>query len=588
MLRRMRGLDPVVVAGFALTLIYFGMFTGRVNPLFYGGSPDDVFSSYAHAAEIGQFCCLFLFGGLAFRWPREVGRALPVAASTLLVLGYALTLLQSLAGVVPLGCTIVAGALFGAGQGASFLGWVVVYSRLGFKEVALSMVASTVLSGLLLLLVGKMPTVAALFVVLAVIVAASCVLLFSRLGGKGGKDRAAEGGGVASCGGVAPGGAEFPGGVESPGGAESTDGAGFPCRSRDLGGMAWLRSWVILERRALLCLIALAFVCGVQRVVSLEGFLAQSVVPFIFAFGYIAGAFVYLWALDRDEGQDAYFRLYTILLAVMATCGVFSFAQNAGVQTVLYAIDNVAFTVVSICMVTMTLSASQRAPFSPVVLAGSVCGAMYFSIQLGRIVSKGIEGLFGTNMVSALVVSVVIIYVLALAAISSGAFLRQVMGANPRSEGLGAGGSGAVGSVYTSGVDALFADAPGESGAHGESGVRGMASAAAGEGAPREGAGDRGATGTPARRVISIAYVTEEQLRANPVYRQGYGLTDREIDALVLLLAGYNSADIAEMLGISANTVKTHLKSLYTKMGVHNRRELIALLNEIEGVGGNA
>ena len=329
--------------------------------------------------------------------------------------------------------------------------------------------------------------------------------------------------------------------------------------------MTWLRSWVILERRALLCLIALAFVCGVQRVVSLEGFLAQSVVPFIFALGYIAGAFVYLWALDRDEGQEAYFCLYTILLAVMATCGVFSFAQSAGVQTVLYAIDNVAFTVVSICMVTMTLSASQRAPFSPVVLAGSVCGAMYFSIQLGRIVSKGIEGLFGTNMVSALVVSVIIIYVLALAAISSGAFLRQVMGANPRSEGLGAGGSGAVGAVYTSGAGALFADAPGESGA------------------PREEIGDRGTTGTPTRRVISIAYVTEEQLRANPVYRQGYGLTDREIDTLVLLLAGYNSSDIAEMLGISANTVKTHLKSLYTKMGVHNRRELIALLNEIEG-----
>ena len=529
----MSGLDPVIVVGFALMLIYFGMFTGRVNPLFYGGSSDDVFSSYAHAAEIGQFCCLFLFGGLAFRWPREVGRALPMAASALLVLGYALTLLQSLAGVVPLGYTIVAGALFGAGQGASFLGWVVVYARLGFKEVALSMVASTVLSGLLLLLVGKMPTVAALFVALAVIVAASCVLLFSRLGGKGGKDRAAEGSGVASCGGVIP------------GGAESPNGAGFPGRSRALDGMTWLRSWVILERRALLCLIALAFVCGVQRVVSLEGFLAQSVVPFIFALGYIAGAFVYLWALDRDEGQEAYFCLYTILLAVMATCGVFSFAQSAGVQTVLYAIDNVAFTVVSICMVTMTLSASQRAPFSPVVLAGSVCGAMYFSIQLGRIVSKGIEGLFGTNMVSALVVSVIIIYVLALAAISSGAFLRQVMGANPRSEGLGAGGSGAVGAVYTSGADALFADAPGESGAHGESGVRGIASAAAGEAAPREGADGRGATGTPTHRVISIAYVTEEQLRANPVYRQGYGLTDREIDTLVLLLAGYNSSDIA-------------------------------------------
>ena len=60
-------------------------------------------------------------------------------------------------------------------------------------------------------------------------------------------------------------------------------------------------------------------------------------------------------------------------------------------------------------------------------------------------------------------------------------------------------------------------------------------------------------------------------------------MTDREIDVTVLLLAGYNSTDIAKILTLSVNTVKTHLKNLYAKMGVHNRRELIGLLNEIEG-----
>ena len=50
----------------------------------------------------------------------------------------------------------------------------------------------------------------------------------------------------------------------------------------------------------------------------------------------------------------------------------------------------------------------------------------------------------------------------------------------------------------------------------------------------------------------------------------------------VLLLAGYNSTDIAKILMISVNTVKTHLKNLYAKMAVHNRRELIEALNEIE------
>lgn len=94
---------------------------------------------------------------------------------------------------------------------------------------------------------------------------------------------------------------------------------------------------------------------------------------------------------------------------------------------------------------------------------------------------------------------------------------------------------------------------------------------------------DGGGGDDPVRRVvISVANVTEDELRGNPVYRAKYKLTDREIDAAVLLLAGYNAADIAKILTISVNTVKTHLKNLYAKMDVHNRRELVELLNEIE------
>ena len=62
-----------------------------------------------------------------------------------------------------------------------------------------------------------------------------------------------------------------------------------------------------------------------------------------------------------------------------------------------------------------------------------------------------------------------------------------------------------------------------------------------------------GKEGAPSCGSSGIANVTEGQLRENPVYRQGYGLTDREMDVLVLLLAGYNAADIAEMLSISTN-----------------------------------
>ena len=52
----------LVIVGYALTLVFFGLFTGRVNLLFYGNSAQDVFPLYAHASEIGQFSLLFCAG----------------------------------------------------------------------------------------------------------------------------------------------------------------------------------------------------------------------------------------------------------------------------------------------------------------------------------------------------------------------------------------------------------------------------------------------------------------------------------------------------------------------------------------------
>jgi DNA-binding CsgD family transcriptional regulator len=47
-------------------------------------------------------------------------------------------------------------------------------------------------------------------------------------------------------------------------------------------------------------------------------------------------------------------------------------------------------------------------------------------------------------------------------------------------------------------------------------------------------------------------------------------LTAREIDVLSLLARGYSYAEIAMRLGISLNTVATHIKNSYRKLGVHS------------------
>jgi LuxR family maltose regulon positive regulatory protein len=48
-------------------------------------------------------------------------------------------------------------------------------------------------------------------------------------------------------------------------------------------------------------------------------------------------------------------------------------------------------------------------------------------------------------------------------------------------------------------------------------------------------------------------------------------LTERERDVLRLLAAGRSNPEIARTLYVELNTVKTHVKSLYGKLGVHSR-----------------
>jgi len=55
-------------------------------------------------------------------------------------------------------------------------------------------------------------------------------------------------------------------------------------------------------------------------------------------------------------------------------------------------------------------------------------------------------------------------------------------------------------------------------------------------------------------------------------------LTAREREVLDALLAGDAVADIGEQLHISYHTARNHLKSIYRKLGVHSRVELVALL----------
>ena len=58
-------------------------------------------------------------------------------------------------------------------------------------------------------------------------------------------------------------------------------------------------------------------------------------------------------------------------------------------------------------------------------------------------------------------------------------------------------------------------------------------------------------------------------------------LTPREKEVLRLMAEGTSSRDIADKLGISYTTVRTHIRSLGSKLGVHSKLEAIVKAREL-------
>ena len=104
------------------------------------------------------------------------------------------------------------------------------------------------------------------------------------------------------------------------------------------------------------------------------------------------------------------------------------------------------------------------------------------------------------------------------------------------------------------------------------------------EGAPiavlLEAAAERGISPRHVRRLLSAFGNTEDRTPAKQDLIER--LSERELDVLRLLATDLDGPDIARELVVSLNTVRTHTKNIYAKLGVNNRRAAVRRAEELE------
>ena len=92
------------------------------------------------------------------------------------------------------------------------------------------------------------------------------------------------------------------------------------------------------------------------------------------------------------------------------------------------------------------------------------------------------------------------------------------------------------------------------------------------------------AKSTQARDILHAIHLASRGLHVLPPVMTDLGgpagpelLTAREAEVLELLQSGRANAEIAQALHVSVETVRTHARHVYRKLGVNNRRDLRAL-----------
>lgn len=295
--------------------------------------------------------------------------------------------------------------------------------------------------------------------------------------------------------------------------------------------------------RSALCMGALAFCAGIVRSVAVEQPEVGAVVNLLSmaALFVVALAALSLWRLKglRMNLIKLYQFMFPVLITAFALLPVFGFAYLRGLAAVLFALYSIGL------MLTMMqcMQISNDRGVGPSFVFGLFGAIVYGLHDVGFIVGSGAGNVVPIGISPALPTSVLAIYLLALMFF--------------------------VASVNFKGVTNRFF--------YGDT-----IELLSGEGLRRaavQSATDRQRGAAEQHDLDDAASEPHDRLDLKvDALRSTFQLSNREAEVVGLIVHGNTVPRVAEKLFISENTVRTHTKRIYSKLGVHKKQELIELV----------
>jgi DNA-binding NarL/FixJ family response regulator len=80
---------------------------------------------------------------------------------------------------------------------------------------------------------------------------------------------------------------------------------------------------------------------------------------------------------------------------------------------------------------------------------------------------------------------------------------------------------------------------------------------------------------------IRLAAPRQAAFAGNPKALAALGISPRELAVLEQIAAGRSNKEIADALGVSPNTIKTHVARLFEKLGAERRTDAVARAREL-------